>query len=257
VEASVFVTPEPDERSTWIDGFGNDAESFAIRRVHDSLEVLSSAEVIVDEPVAAPLAAGYTWETAAERTSRGTLSAELDARRFRVASPFATPSPSLKAYASSVFEPDRDALDSVRALCRTIFDEFDFDASFSDVSTPLAEVLLYRRGVCQDFAHLAVACCRSMGLAARYTSGYIETEPAPGEPKLAGADASHAWAAVWLPEMGWLEFDPTNDQLPPNRHVTLAWGRDYGDVAPLQGVVVGPAAPQDLVVEVDVTSGPV
>ena len=121
------------------------------------------------------------------------------------------------------------------------------------MSTPLDDVLLHRRGVCQDFAHLMTGALRSVGLAARYVSGYIETEPPPGEAKLVGTDASHAWCSVYVPGHGWIDADPTNDQIPPHRHVTVAWGRDYGDVAPLRGVVLGPSATQQMDVEVDVT----
>jgi transglutaminase-like putative cysteine protease len=114
-------------------------------------------------------------------------------------------------------------------------------------------VVRERRGVCQDFAHLAVGALRTIGLAARYVSGYIETDPPPGEPKTVGADASHAWCSVWVPDHGWLDFDPTNGVVAPARHVTIGWGRDYADVAPVRGVVVGPASSQSLSVSVDVT----
>ena len=124
--------------------------------------------------------------------------------------------------------------------------------SFSDISTPVDAVIAARRGVCQDFAHLSIACLRSVGLAARYVSGYIETGRPPGEEQLTGADVSHAWCSVWSPELGWLDLDPTNDQFPPTRHVTVGWGRDYFDVAPVRGVVIGPSAEQTLNVAVDV-----
>jgi transglutaminase-like putative cysteine protease len=139
-------------------------------------------------------------------------------------------------------------------LCHRIFTEFSFDSGFSDVTTPLDAVLQARRGVCQDFAHVACAALRSIGLPARYVSGYIETAPPPGEPKLVGVDASHAWCAVWAGECGWIDFDPTNDQMPPQRHVTVGWGRDYDDVAPVRGVVIGPGGGQTLSVSVDVVS---
>ena len=137
-----------------------------------------------------------------------------------------------------------------------IYETFEYDPTFTDVSTPLSAVLAGRRGVCQDFAHLAAGCLRSLGLAARYVSGYIETDPPPGRPRLVGADASHAWCSVWVPQLGWIDFDPTNDRLPTHRHVTLAWGHDYGDVAPVRGVVIGPAVDQALSVEVDVQRVP-
>ena len=162
----------------------------------------------------------------------------------------ARPSPT---YAAPSFPPGRPVVEAVTDLTTRIFTDFTFDPAFSDVSTPLAEVLDHRRGVCQDFAHLAIGCLRSVGLPARYVSGYIETEAPPGQPKLVGADASHAWCATYVPGWGWLDLDPTNDQVAPARHVTVAWGRDYRDVAPLRGVVVGPAAPQELAVAVDVS----
>jgi transglutaminase-like putative cysteine protease len=140
----------------------------------------------------------------------------------------------------------------VEALCTQIFETFAFDPTFTDVSTPLRDVLDARRGVCQDFAHLAVGCLRVLGLAARYVSGYIETEPPPGAPRSIGADASHAWCSVWIPDHGWLDFDPTNGVVAPGRHITVGWGRDYADVAPLRGVVIGPSSPQTLWVSVDV-----
>jgi len=124
------------------------------------------------------------------------------------------------------------------------------------VFTPLADVFAARRGVCQDFAHVAIAALRSLGLAARYVSGYIETVPLPSVPMLAGVDASHAWASVWVPQLGWVDFDPTNDQLPPQRHVTIGWGRDYRDVSPVRGVVIGPPSTQTLNVSVEVIHSP-
>ena len=159
---------------------------------------------------------------------------------------------SLRSIAASAFTPGRGVVDAVRALCDQIYRDYEFDAEFSDVSTPLGEVLDARRGVCQDFAHLAVGALRAVGLAARYVSGYLETVPPPGRPRLVGADASHAWASVWTPQAGWVDFDPTNGHLPVNDHVTVAWGRDYADVIPVRGVMIGPAADQRLEVAVDV-----
>jgi transglutaminase-like putative cysteine protease len=155
-----------------------------------------------------------------------------------------------------VFTPGRSIIDVVIDLCHTINREFKFDAGFSDITTPISAVLAARRGVCQDFAHVAVAALRSKGLAARYVSGYIETRPPPGQPKLVGVDASHAWASAWFPAFGWLEFDPTNDQIPPRNHITVGWGRDYGDVAPVRGVVISSGGGQALDVAVDVTRLP-
>jgi transglutaminase-like putative cysteine protease len=179
----------------------------------------------------------------------------LDVSPFVPSSPLVDVEPlhrELAALTADAFPPGSDLVTGVRDLCHTIYTGFAFDPSFSDVSTPLVTVLEAGRGVCQDFAHLGVACLRSLGLAARYVSGYIETEPPEGEERLIGADASHAWFSVWVPGWGWLDVDPTNDHVPPARHVTVAWGRDYADVTPVRGVVIGPAATQELSVSVDV-----
>lgn len=145
----------------------------------------------------------------------------------------------------------RPLLDAARDLTRRIYQDFTYDPHFTTVATPLDQVLENRRGVCQDFAHLAIGCLRSMGLAARYISGYLETIPPPGQPRMEGADASHAWLAVYLPTLGWVEFDPTNDCMPGEQHITLAWGRDYGDVVPLKGIMSGGGS-HELEVGVDV-----
>jgi transglutaminase-like putative cysteine protease len=161
---------------------------------------------------------------------------------------------SLRELTEPEFTPGRAVVEAVSGLCHRIFGAFQFDPSFSDVSTPLDAVLAARRGVCQDFAHVAAAALRSVGLPARYVSGYIETTPPPGEPKLVGVDASHAWCSVWADDLGWLDFDPTNDQMPPMRHPIVGWGRDYDDVAPVRGVVIGPPGTQSLTVSVDVAA---
>ena len=198
---------------------------------------------------------GEPWEVAAWRVGELRGGDALAVRPFAGSSPYVPlglHGDALRAIAEEAFTPHRPIVDATRDLCHHIYETFDYDSTFTDVSTPLSAVLEGRRGVCQDFAHLAAGCLRSLGLAARYVSGYIETDPPPGGQRLVGADASHAWCSVWVPQQGWLDFDPTNDRLPTNRHVTVAWGRDYGDVAPVRGVVIGPAVDQTLTVEVDV-----
>jgi transglutaminase-like putative cysteine protease len=143
------------------------------------------------------------------------------------------------AYAADCFSPGRPLLAAVDGLMQKIFSEFSFDAAATQVATPLLQVLEERRGVCQDFAHLMLACLRSMGLSARYISGYLLTQPPPGQPRLIGADASHAWISVYCPQHGWVDFDPTNNIRPALEHITLAWGRDFADVSPLRGVILG------------------
>jgi transglutaminase-like putative cysteine protease len=143
------------------------------------------------------------------------------------------------AYARPSFPPGRDWLEGVTDLMRRIHAEFEFESGATTVSTSVDEVLLQKRGVCQDFAHLMLACLRGLGLPARYVSGYLLTDPPPGQPRLMGVDASHAWVAAHSPRHGWVEFDPTNDQLADQRYITLAWGSDFADVVPLRGVILG------------------
>jgi transglutaminase-like putative cysteine protease len=196
------------------------------------------------------------WERVAATVAglRGPVA--LDVVPFAAPSRFVTVNANRMALfelVSSAFWPGRPIVEATVAFCTQIFETFVFDSSFTEVSTPLDSVLAERRGVCQDFAHLAVGCLRTLGLSARYVSGYIETEPPPGEPKLIGVDATHAWCSLWIPDHGWLDFDPTNGVVAPSRHVTIGWGRDYADVAPVRGVVVGPASAQSLAVSVDVS----
>ncbi|MEN9643472.1 MAG: hypothetical protein RL238_141 [Actinomycetota bacterium] len=252
VAADIEVQPVPDERDDTVDEFGNAVTRFAVHHAHSSLDIAST--VVVDvEPQPVPVGSS-PWEAVvqAARDARGELAVDLGPYLAHTA---ATPADAgLGVLVAPEFTPGRPVVDAVRGLCSRIFTEFAFDAGFSDVSTPLDAVLGARRGVCQDFAHVGCASLRSIGLPARYVSGYIETVPPPGQPKLVGVDASHAWCSVWVGEHGWLDFDPTNDQLPPLRHVTVGWGRDYDDVAPVRGVVIGPGGGQTLSVSVDVVS---
>ena len=149
------------------------------------------------------------------------------------------PSVQLRDYAQSSFASGRPILESIVDLTGRIFHDFEFDSKATTVYTPLEDLLKIRRGVCQDFAHLAIGCVRSMGLPCRYVSGYLRTTPPPGKPRMIGADASHAWASVYCGPLGWVDFDPTNNALAGQSHISIAWGRDYGDVCPLQGVFVG------------------
>lgn len=252
-DAEVEVDPEPDERWERIDVFGNRVLQLGIHRSHDALTLHASSDVVVTPPPEPP--PGPPWEqvAVAVRSLRG--GEALTVRPFVGNSPYVDlgrHGEALREFASAAFPPGRRVIDGVRALCHEIFTCFTFDPTFTDVSTPLGDVLQARRGVCQDFAHLAAGALRTLGLAARYVSGYVETDPPPGRPRLIGADASHAWCSVWVPDVGWVDFDPTNDHLPTRRHVTVAWGRDYGDVAPVRGVVIGPPAEQGLTVAVHV-----
>jgi transglutaminase-like putative cysteine protease len=192
---------------------------------------------------------GPPWESVPSRLAELRGSAALDVRPFAGGVPLVTERSDVDAVrqlAGSAFQPGRPVLDAARVLCHDIYETFQYDRTFTEVSTPLASVLAARRGVCQDFAHLAVTALRLFGLAARYVSGYVETSPPHGTPRLVGADASHAWCSVWVPGLGgedgaWVDFDPTNDLLPSEQHVTLAWGRDFADVTPTSGTYGGPA----------------
>ena len=258
VAAEVSVTPEPDERSERIDVFGNRVLQIGVHHSHEALELLAESEVVVAP--AAPPRPGEPWEVAAWRVEELRGADALAVRPFAGSSQYVPLERARRRAASASprrrSRPHRPVVDGARDLCRFIHETFEYDPTFTEVSTPLSAVLDGRRGVCQDFAHLAAGCLRSLGLAARYVSGYIETDPPAQSDRLVGADASHAWCSVWVPQAGWIDFDPTNDRLPTNRHITLAWGRDYGDVAPVRGVVIGPAVDQDLSVQVEVTRDP-
>ena len=251
ISSTIAVNPQPEEQSDWVDAFGNTVNAFTITSPHETLEVVAQSEVEVTVPVLPSI--DEPWETVMSRLPSGFGAVDVDAQQFVLPSPFIPYLFELHQLAKEVFTTGRPFVEAFRALNESIYTAYSFDPSFSDVSTPLGDVVLHRRGVCQDFAHLMTGALRSIGLAARYVSGYIETDPRPGETKLVGSDASHAWCSVYAPGFGWIDADPTNNQVPPHRHVTVAWGRDYGDVAPLRGVVLGPSATQKMVVEVDVT----
>ncbi|MGE4221574.1 MAG: transglutaminase family protein, partial [Alphaproteobacteria bacterium] len=175
----------------------------------------------------------------------------LAAYEFSFDSPFTATDADLEALVVPSFQPGRPILEAALDLTARIYREFAYDPTATTLATPVAEVVRMRRGVCQDFAHLQLACLRRIGLPARYVSGYLLTYPPPGGQKLIGADASHAWLSIWCPGSGWVDLDPTNNKIPRDEHITLAWGRDYGDVSPIRGVIVGGAA-QSMEVAVDV-----
>jgi len=245
-QVSITVEPEPAERFEFDDAFGNRVLQFVVSEPHDSLVIESRSTVAVGDHV---LPADRTpWDVPPHWGP--------DVAGFAAPSAMAAPTEAVESFARSVFFPGRPIIDAAHELCSRIFHEFSFDPSFSEVATPVDEVIHARRGVCQDFAHLAIACFRTFGLPARYVSGYLETVPPPGHQKMIGADASHAWCSVALGDGTWLDLDPTNDQIPPQRHIVTAYGRDYLDVAPVQGVVIGPMASQTLEVAVDVNALP-
>lgn len=253
INMTVSVNPLPVHAQRREDYFGNQTFYFCVEKAHRALTVTSRSKVEVEEVrPTLNLDFGVTCEQALKLLEDDTSEATLLAREFILNSPMIVASPELTKYAKPFFSADKPLLSCVRELTTQIFKDFTYDPEFTSVATPLSEVLEHRRGVCQDFAHLAIGCLRSMGFPARYVSGYIETLPAPGQEKLVGSDATHAWIAVYSPGEGWFEFDPTNDKLAEEQHITTAWGRDYSDVSPLKGVIFGGGDQQTLSVAVDV-----
>ncbi len=249
------VSPVPAVLAEREDFYGNAVTYLAIQDLHQTLEVMATSEVSVQARPFHEHVVSSTWEEVCETLRLDLAPRSLEARQFVLDSPFVTRTRALADYASRSFTPGRALVEAALDLNRRIHAGFRYEPGHTTVATPLDEVMASRRGVCQDFAHLAIGCLRSLGLAARYVSGYLETRPPPGREKLAGADATHAWVALYVPDQGWVELDPTNDCLAGECHVVLAWGRDYGDVAPLGGVTSGGGA-HDLSVAVDVVPAP-
>jgi transglutaminase-like putative cysteine protease len=240
-ESRISIDPAPSSSSTVIDYFGNTLTFFTLQEPHDRLIVEASSELeaqAVEEP---DFSRSPPWETVSESLGGDPSVEVLEAYQFVFDSQRVAASEELAAYARESFPVGRPLLEAVRELTRTIHQDFRFDTKATEVTTPVETFFEKRRGVCQDFAHLQIACLRSLGLPARYVSGYLRTTPPPGCAHLAGADASHAWCSAWCRGAGWVDFDPTNDCVPSDGHVTLAWGRDYGDVSPIHGVLLGGA----------------
>jgi len=253
--ARIVVDPLPEDHRERIDFFGNRVAYIAIHAPHRALTVTSTSIVEVDErDHAQSLLAQRSWEEVRDGV-RDTRSPEhVEAVQFLLDSPLVEASAQFGDYARTCFEPGCDLLAGVTALCSKIHSDFAYVPGATSVSTPLDEVFAEREGVCQDFAHLGIACLRSIGLPARYVSGYLATTPPPGKPKLVGADVSHAWLSVLVPGAGWLDVDPTNNQLASDRHVVTAFGRDYRDVPPLNGVIFTKGGAKTLKVTVDVVA---
>lgn len=239
LETAVTLTPQPGFHRDWLDYFGNVVEFVTVQGSHSELVVTSTARVEVTAASAVMLGMSPPWEHVANELSTNHHGAWLTANAFRFESPFIRLEPEIQALAREIFAPGRPLLDGAMALTEYIHTNFSYQGGVTDIYTPAGQVLRDRRGVCQDFAHLAIAVLRSIGLPARYVSGYLVTRPPPGKPKLQGADESHAWFSVWCPELGWVDFDPTNNLLPSLEHITVGWGRDYGDVSPVNGFIFG------------------
>lgn len=248
---SLRINPVPTIVKPRIDFFGNQVCGFSIQEIHGYLEVTATSRVTLAAITPPVLVLSPHWEDVVKLFSDPVSPDVVEPYQFVFDSPLLHASPELAEYALESFAPDVPLLAAVADLNQRIFKDFKYDPVATTVATPLEEVLEKRRGVCQDFAHLAIACLRSIGVPARYVSGYLRTRPPAGKPRLVGADASHAWFSVFCPGIGWVDFDPTNNLMPGEEHITVAFGRDYSDVSPVSGVITGGGA-HEVKVSVDV-----
>jgi transglutaminase-like putative cysteine protease len=250
-ETEILIDPAPPALQAHHDYFGNQVSVFTLHETHGILTIdsRSELEVVPRDPI--DYSGSPEWETVRDAMSRPENESALMASQFIFDSERVSASAELADYARESFTEHRPILEAAMNLTQRIHEDFRFDTKATEVTTPVETFFEKRRGVCQDFAHLQVGCLRSLGLPARYVSGYLRTHPKPGRKRLIGADASHAWCAVWCPVNGWVDFDPTNNCVPSDGHITLAWGRDYNDVCPIHGVLLG-GARHTLEVGVDV-----
>ncbi len=244
------ISPTPVTFVERTDFFGNTLWFFTVQESHKELVVESTSDVLRTLAPPSVESASSPWEQSALPLAADHSVEALDAYQYQFESPRIRLQSDYAAYALQSFTPARPMLDALLDLTARIHRDFRFDSAVTTVRTTTEEVFRKRHGVCQDFAHVQIACLRSINVAARYVSGYLRTYPPPGQPRLIGADASHAWVSAYCRGAGWLDMDPTNDVAPTDGHVTVAWGRDYGDVSPLRGLILGGGG-NDLRVEVD------
>lgn len=245
------IDPQPQYLHKNTDFFGNEVIHFSIEKSHSKLTVTSKSNISLCSPVWMTAIPGQTtaWEVVRDRLhTPGTMN---DIRQFYIPSKHVEFAQGVSEYALQSFTPGRPIMEAMLDLNTRIHTDFTFTPGFTDISTPISKVFASKKGVCQDYAHFSLACLRSIGLAARYVSGYLETLPPPGKPKLVGVDASHAWIALYIPEWGWVEFDATNNLLVDDKHIRVATGRDFADVTPLKGIIYS-AGKQTMKVSVDV-----
>jgi transglutaminase-like putative cysteine protease len=233
------ITPEPSTRSRRIDAFGNPVQVFSFNEGYQQLSVTATTVVTVRPTDPPQLQPSFRWEDVLNQLRNPTNEEDRDALEFAFPSQRVTCSSALRDYAASSFTPGRNFIEALEELTRRIHKEFVYDNRATTVNTPVADVFRLKRGVCQDFAHVQISMLRSLGIPARYISGYLRTISREGQPRLVGADASHAWLSVYCGNGRWIDVDPTNDAFCSTDHIILAWGRDYGDVPPLTGVFVG------------------
>ncbi len=251
-ESNIKIVPAPlSPVTSHRDYFGNCVTSFGLQEPHDKLTVEVTSNLQVLPLPTSDFSLSPAWEEVRDLLPKNTSREGLDAYQYIFDSKRVAASGELACYARESFPADRPILEAMLDLTSRINQDFRFDTKATEVTTPVETFFEKRRGVCQDFSHLQIACMRSLGLPARYVSGYLRTMPPKGKPRLVGADASHAWCATWCPEVGWVDFDPTNNCVPSDGHITVAWGRDYSDVSPIHGVLLG-GAKHTLHVGVDV-----
>ncbi|HCX20354.1 MAG: transglutaminase [Flammeovirgaceae bacterium] len=246
-----IIEPAPQHLHKSKDFFDNERVYFSIEKTHSKLTITSKSIVTIETPSWMNVDPGQTqsWEEVQQWLQ--TTEAMNDIRQFYLQSKHVDFPNGIQEYAIESFTPGRPIMEAMLELNHRIHEDFTFTPGFTDISTPISEVFANKKGVCQDYAHFTIACLRSIGLAARYVSGYLETLPPPGKPKMVGADASHAWIALYIPGLDWVEFDATNDLLVGDQHVRVAFGRDFADVTPLKGIIFS-SGNQVMKVSVDV-----
>lgn len=245
------VVPRPAILQERTDHFGNRLHYFSIESPHRDMIVTATSTIETKPEARAVVESSSAWRTFAEELALRPAAEQASVREYILHSPMIPQLPGLADYAAPSFEKHESIFAAATDITKRIFRDFKYDQTFTTLATPLKDVLEHKRGVCQDFAHLQIGCLRSIGLAARYVSGYIETIAPPGKEKLTGTDASHAWVSVFIPDAGWCDLDPTNNQPADHRYITIGWGRDYSDVPPLKGVIFG-GGTATLAVSVDV-----
>lgn len=250
--SEIKILPVPDETEYRTDFFGNTILFISIYKEHQKLEIISESTIDILPKIQVSLAANSPLQWSEIKSVIAQRDEYADVSQYLLPSHYVPNSLVIKKFAEECFPPGETLWNACHLLMKKIFTSLKFTPGFTTINTPVEEVVKSRKGVCQDFAHLMIACLRNMGVPARYVSGYLETFPPPGKEKLVGSDASHAWVAVYFPEIGWVEFDPTNNLLPAENHVIVAFGRDYFDVAPLKGIIFS-SGNQQVEVKVDVT----
>jgi transglutaminase-like putative cysteine protease len=240
ISHTLGVAPVPAERRDTTDSFGNAIVMLDIETAHAEFILEARSRIETERGPAINLTGTSPWDQPLAHIDRPPF--DLGVIQFRSASMLTAGAPDMAAYARPSFPAGRPVLDGGMDLVLRIFKDFKFDPTATDVATPTAQAFRLRRGVCQDFSHVALSCLRALRIPCRYVSGYLLTRPPPGQQKMQGADASHAWISIWAPETGWVDFDPTNGLIVQDEHITVAYGRDYNDVSPVSGVLIGGGA---------------